>query len=218
MFQTNTARVIVLDLSNSMLVNDLKPTRMARARFKVEDILAKEEEGQIGLVVFAGDAFTASPLTRDSDTIRALLQVLTPSIMPTQGSRVDLGLEKAHELLTQAGVINGQVLLISDGASKLDKATTAAEALNKDSHQLSILAVGTETGGLLRLRREPPVNVKLDLAGLHKIAKEGGGVLHTISSNDADLQAVLKKTISNDTNNATKTNDLKAKIGNHLDR
>ena len=209
-FQTNTARVIVLDLSNSMLVNDLKPTRMARARFKVEDILAKEEEGQIGLVVFAGDAFTAAPLTRDSDTIRALLQVLTPNIMPSQGSRVDLGLDKAHELLTQAGVINGQVLLISDGASDLNKAIASAKALKKDSHTLSILAVGTETGGLLKLNRDQQVTVKLDLAGLHKMAKKGGGVLHTISSNDADLRAVLKKAVSNNTTDAKKTDDFKS--------
>ena len=209
-FQTNTARVIVLDLSNSMLVDDLKPTRMARARFKIEDILAKEEEGQIGLVVFAGDAFTASPLTRDSDTIRALLQVLTPSIMPSQGSRVDLGLEKAHELLTQAGVVNGEVLLITDGASNLDKAISVANSLKKNSHKLSVLAVGTETGGQLQLRRQPPVNVKLDLAGLNKIAKKGGGVLHTISSNDADLQAVLKKDISDNINKSEKTDDFKS--------
>ena len=73
-FQTNTARIIVLDLSNSMLIDDLKPSRLARARFKIEDILSIEEEGQTGLVLFAGDAFTASPLTRDADTIRSLFK------------------------------------------------------------------------------------------------------------------------------------------------
>ncbi len=208
-FQTNAARVIVLDLSNSMLVDDLKPNRLARARFKIEDILSREEEGQTGLVVFAGDAFTASPLTRDVDTIRNLLNVFTPQIMPAQGSRVDYGLQKAHELLKQAGVKNGQVLLIADGVSNPKAAYKAAEALRKDGHRVSVLAVGTEKGGMLRFRTKR-VNVKLDSAALQKISKKGGGGYHSITSNNADLNAVLLKTLSNDKKNQAKTDDFKS--------
>ena len=209
-FQTNSARVIVLDLSNSMLVNDLKPSRMARARFKVEDILSRQEEGQIGLVVFAGDAFTASPLTRDVDTIRSLLKVLKPGLMPTQGSRVDLGIQKAHELLKQANIMRGQVLLITDGASDINKAEAAAKALKQDGHTLSVLAVGTENGGKLQLRNNQIVNVPLDINSLEKIAKKGGGVLHTISSNDNDLKAVLKTVVNSNNAKKQKSDDLKS--------
>jgi len=208
-FQTNSARVIVLDLSNSMLVTDIKPSRMARARFKVEDILAKEEEGQVGLVVFAGDAFTASPLTRDAETIRALLQVLTPNIMPSQGSRADLGLKKAHELLTQAGVTNGQVLLITDGASDIKKAEEMAKILKKNSHTVSVLAVGTAKGGTLQFTRNQSVNIKLDSDKLHKIAKKGGGVLRKLTNNDSDLQAVLKQALNGESQQK-KSDDLNA--------
>ena len=126
LMQTNTARVIVLDLSRSMLAQDLKPTRIERARFKVEDILADDEEGLTGLVVFAGDAFTVTPLTRDSETIRAQLRALEPAIMPSQGSRADLGLLQALDLLQQAGVVQGQIILIADGVEG-DLATEAAE-------------------------------------------------------------------------------------------
>ena len=101
-FQTDQARVIVLDLSLSMNSTDFKPTRIERARFKVSDILALKQEGVIGLVVFAGDAFVVSPLTRDAETIASQLQALKPGIMPVQGSRADLGLLKAAELLKQA--------------------------------------------------------------------------------------------------------------------
>ncbi|KAG1658111.1 hypothetical protein GQR58_023145 [Nymphon striatum] len=117
-FQTNAARILVLDLSNSMLVDDLKPNRLARAKFKVEDILSLDEEGQTGLVLFAGDAFTASPLTRDTETIRSLLKILTPQLMPAQGSRADLGLLKAHELFKQAGIKNGQPMKQADNANE----------------------------------------------------------------------------------------------------
>ncbi|MGB5306892.1 MAG: VWA domain-containing protein, partial [Gammaproteobacteria bacterium] len=101
--QTTTSRVIVLDLSRSMLAADLQPSRLLRARFKVEDILARADESQTGLVVFAGAAFSVTPLTRDADTLRAQLKALEPDIMPAQGSRADLGLLKAQELLQQAG-------------------------------------------------------------------------------------------------------------------
>jgi len=112
-FQTDQARVIVLDLSRSMSSSDLRPSRIERARFKVSDILKKQQEGVIGLVVFAGDAFVVSPLTRDADTISAMLPALKPGIMPVQGSRADLALLKAAELLRQAGRLQGEILLLA---------------------------------------------------------------------------------------------------------
>jgi len=93
-FRNEAARVVVLDLSNSMLSPDLTPSRMVRARFKVADILDQDLDGQLGLVVFAGDAFVVAPLTSDAETIRALLSPLEPGLMPSQGSRVDLGLKR----------------------------------------------------------------------------------------------------------------------------
>jgi Ca-activated chloride channel family protein len=117
-FQTSTARVIVLDLSTSMAISDLRPSRLARAKFKIRDLLDLNQEGQTGLVVFAGDAFTVTPLTRDNDTIKALLDALDPAIMPVQGSRADLGLLQAGDLLAQSGSSHGQVILIADGAER----------------------------------------------------------------------------------------------------
>ena len=204
-FQTNSARVIVLDLSSSMLIADLKPSRLARARFKIEDILSEnfteKEEGQIGLVLFAGAAFTASPLTRDSETIRALLQVLTPRIMPTQGSRVDLGLKKAHELLIQAGVKNGQILLIADGVSDKKAALSVAKTIKKSGHTVSVLGVGTEAGGILpalKYRDGRDITVQLESDTLQAIAQNGGGNYHLISTNNSDLKKVLSSPLITD--------------------
>ena len=190
-FQTNAARVLVLDLSNSMLVDDLKPNRLARAKFKVEDILSMDEEGQTGLVLFAGDAFTASPLTRDTETIRSLLKVLTPQLMPAQGSRADLGLLKAHELFKQSGITNGQVLMIADGVSRSAAAIDVAKALKKDGHAVSVLGVGTEAGGNLKFRNNKNVSVKLETEKLKDVANQGGGKYHLISTSNADLSRVL---------------------------
>ena len=74
------ARVFVLDLSFSMLANDIKPTRLDRVRFKMKDLLSRFEEGETGLVVYAGEAFVISPLTHDAETISAMLPGLQPSL------------------------------------------------------------------------------------------------------------------------------------------
>lgn len=198
-FQTNAARVIVLDLSRSMLIPDLKPSRLSRARFKIEDILARTEEGQTGLVVFAGAAFTAAPLTRDSDTLRSLLNVLKPDIMPAQGSRADLGLLKAQELLQQANIKQGQVLLIADGVvGKM--AEIAAKKLHDNGYTVSVLGVGTEAGGRIPNLRQA-VTVKLDSDELQAIAKLGGGDYQLISNTNHDLEQLLNPLTSNSTDN-----------------
>ncbi|GAA0421953.1 VWA domain-containing protein [Cocleimonas flava] len=209
-FQTNAARVLVLDLSNSMLVDDLKPSRLARAKFKIEDILSMDEEGQTGLVVFAGDAFIASPLTRDAETIRSMLKVLTPQLMPAQGSRADLGLLKAHELFKQSGIMKGQVLLIADGVSKSAAAIEAVKELKNAGHAVSVLGVGTEAGGELRFRNNDNVLVKLEADKLTELAMQGGGKYHLISANNEDLSQVLieHKMVNDTTENALQEQDI----------
>ena len=197
--QTTASRVIVLDLSRSMLVADLKPSRLVRARFKVEDILAQDAEGQTGLVVFAGDAFIVSPLTRDADTIRAQLKALDPSIMPAQGSRADLGLLRAHDLLQQANADNGLVILIADGAEGTGTEAAAAR-LYESGHRVAVLGVGTAAGaplpdgrgGTLRDVDGKPLVPGLDEQLLAGIADAGGGRYSRIQGGPADLDHLLR--------------------------
>ena len=205
-FQTNTARIIILDLSNSMLIEDVKPSRLTRARFKIEDILSRKEEGQTGLVLFAGEAFTAAPLTRDTKTISSLLKVLTPQILPAQGSRADLGLIKAHELLKQAGILNGRILLIADGVSQKQASLNAARDLLSDGHTVSVMAVGTETGGTLNFRNNVTKTIKLEPQTLIDIAKNGGGNYHLMTTNNSDLKHLLTPISDNSSLTQKKTN------------
>ncbi len=198
LYQTSSARVIVLDLSLSMLDRDLKPSRLERARFKIEDVLARNDEGQTGLVVFAGDAFTVTPLTRDVDTIRALLKSLDPGLMPVQGSRADLGLEKAGELLRQAGLSSGRILLFADGVSG-DKARQAATQLRKQGYRVSVIGIGSNKaepltnaqGQLLRTRDNKLVVPALETVALQAVAKAGGGRYRTFNNSDTDIKALL---------------------------
>ncbi len=196
-YQTATARVVVLDLSRSMTATDLKPSRLVRARYKVEDVLDLSAEGQTGLVVYAGDAFTVSPLTRDVNTVRALLKVLDPGIMPVDGNRADLGLLKAGELLRQAGVSNGQILLVADGvdAGHFAASERAAAQLRGQGYRVSVLGVGTSLGapvenGQKELVRDTQGKVeveRLDSTQLQSLANAGGGKYQILSSGAEDV-------------------------------
>lgn len=195
---TGSSRVVVLDLSRSMLAADLRPSRLVRARFKVEDLLDLAGEGQTGLVVFAGDAFTVSPLTRDADTIRAQLRVLEPAIMPVQGSRAGRGLLQALELLKQAGVPRGQVILIADGAEPVP-AIEAAGRLRDAGHRVSVLGVGTPEGaplpdgrgGFSRAADGRPLLVPLEETTLEDIAEAGGGRYVRLTADTRDVRYLL---------------------------
>jgi Ca-activated chloride channel family protein len=216
LLQTSTSRVIVFDLSRSMLATDIKPSRLVRARFKVEDILNNNNEGQTGLVVFAGDAFTVSPLTRDTDTIRAQLKSLDPSIMPVQGSRADLGLLKARELLQQAGIPAGQVILIADGVEG-DSAARTAKQLRKSGYRVSVLGVGTADGaplpdgqaGVTRDATGKTMRVRLDRQALESVARSGGGRFTELSGSAADVRYLLAATADKD--GAQQTDDRQAR-------
>jgi Ca-activated chloride channel family protein len=198
LMQTSAARVIVLDLSRSMLAADLQPSRLVRARFKVEDILAHDDEGQTGLVVFAGDAFGVTPLTRDADTIRAQLKALEPNIMPSQGSRADLGLLKAQALLQQAGVASAQVILIADGVEG-DQATQAAARLRQSGYRVSVLGAGTAAGaplpdgrgGVTQDASGKTLLMKLDQTALQDVAQAGGGRYSQLTGNETDIRYLL---------------------------
>ena len=199
--RTLDARVIVLDLSRSMDAPDLKPSRLARARFKVADVLNRSREGQTGLVAVAGDAFVVSPLTSDANTVKAMLPALGTAIMPIQGSRVDRGLKLAATLLRRAGTPDGEVLLVSDGVADEDAALAAAQALRDQGARLSVLAVGTRegapiaraTGGFVKDRAGNIVIPRLDPERLRRLAEAGGGGFALITADDSDLDRVLPR-------------------------
>jgi Ca-activated chloride channel family protein len=179
-FSARDARMIVLDLSRSMLAQDLRPNRLTRARFRLADLLEMTEEGQVGLVSYAGDAYVVSPLTSDMNTIANLLPALQPDIVPVAGSRADRALEMAASLLGRAGLSQGEILLVTDSAGSA--AAARARDLKKRGMITSVLAVGTVDGapipsgsGFVSDRSGNVVITRLDRASLQAVADAGGG-------------------------------------------
>lgn len=195
-FRNDSGLVIALDLSRSMEAGDIKPSRLIRARYKIEDILKQREDGQSALLVYAGDAFTVTPLTNDNATIASQLEALTPEIMPSAGSNTVLAVEKAVELLKQGGLRNGQVLLVTDGVNP-DEISAVLKKL--EGYQLSVLAVGTEEGapiseadgGFLKDESGAIVMPKLPVSDLQKLASDGHGIYQAITDNDNDIKNLL---------------------------
>lgn len=194
-FRNTSALVIALDLSRSMDAQDIKPSRLARARYKISDILRQRKDGQTALLVYAGAAFTVTPLTDDVATIDSQLSALTTDIMPAQGNNTAQVLSKAVDLFKQAGLRTGQILLVTDGADD----TVDTQGILQGNYKLSVLAVGTEDGapiaapegGFLKDDSGTIIIPKLNKTALAALAQAGQGIYQTISDDDSDVQTLL---------------------------
>jgi len=163
-----------------MLAEDLRPNRLVRARYRLSDLLASTEEGQVGMVSYAGDAYVVSPLTSDMNTIANLLPALQPDIIPVGGSRADRALDLAAALLERSGLGRGEVLLVTDSASSRDAAR--ARELREKGVLTSVLAVGTTDGapvpsggGFVSDRSGNVVIARMNRDALRAVAEAGAG-------------------------------------------
>jgi Ca-activated chloride channel homolog len=213
-FQTENARVILLDLSLSMDATDIKPARIDRARHKIMDLLERTTEGTIGLVVYAGDAFVISPLTSDANTIASMVPTLSTGIMPVLGSRPDIAIQEAVNLLKNARQPQGQVIWITDGVESefVDKVVDTAADSN---YLLSILAIGTEQGapiplpdnnGFLKDSNGNIILPKLESSRLKEIARAANGQYVELSADASDVEFILTM-LELDTNQKSEESD-----------
>ena len=194
-FTTQDALVIALDLTRSMDATDVSPSRLERARYKIRDILDQRLEGQTALLVYTGEAFTVTPLTDDGATIKSQLNALDTNIMPVTGNRTDRALDKALDLLKQAGMGRGNVLLITDAADP-DRAEESVRRLRNEGYRLSILGVGTRhgapvllpDGGFLQGKDGEIVIPVLDESALRRLAAAGGGMYVRLTKDDQDTR------------------------------
>lgn len=197
--QKNDALVVLLDLSLSMWAEDVKPSRIVRARQKITDILRQREEGLTALVAYAGDAHAVVPLTDDVATIENLLGALDPGMMPVLGSNPSHGLEVAKGLFSNANMTEGRILMITDG---IDRISAVSKHRNR-AFPISIIGIGTYEGGPIPLDSdaEPPrylmtqegnqVIALLDERRLTEVANLSYGKYSKLSLSDTDFRVAL---------------------------
>jgi len=203
-FRSDQAMVVALDLSRSMDAQDLTPSRLVRARLKILDILERRSGGQTALVVYSSNAFAVTPLTNDADTVAALVNSLSTDIMPSRGSYPLAAITKGQQLLEQAGVVFGEVLLITDGGTS-PAAERAAEELQDSGYSLSVLGVGTTEGapipraggGFVTDRSGNIAVPRLEATGLRRLAAAGGGRYAVMTADDQDIDILLSGAVGN---------------------
>ncbi|PCJ16896.1 MAG: hypothetical protein COB04_09775 [Gammaproteobacteria bacterium] len=198
--RNESALVIVMDLSQSMNSRDVSPSRIESAKKQVLIYLQQAQEGSIGLVLFAQQAYLGAPLSGDYSTVKDIIKHLDTDIVPVQGSRPELGVQFALSLLQRGASHQGQVLLVTDGSHDPQALFEIALKTNQAGYSLSVLAVGTEAGGLvpkgtsdefIKTITGRAVKATVDLAGLSNAAKIGGGEFVHLQKQTLDWDVII---------------------------
>ncbi|MCC6642341.1 MAG: VWA domain-containing protein [Deltaproteobacteria bacterium] len=205
--QRGTNVLFAVDVSRSMLADDVKPDRLTRAKLAVIDLLQKLPGDRVGLVAFAGSAFLQSPLTIDHAAFREALAALDADVIPRGGTDVGAALREAEEAFRTAGNDPKLVVLLSDGEDLEGRAKAAADEAAKRGMTVFTVGVGTPAGarislaraggrGVVRDERGEPVVSKLDEAGLRSVAEATGGFYVALGARGEGIDELYARALS----------------------
>lgn len=199
-FSKDQSLVILLDLSESMNAIDVKPSRLARAKQKIEDLINLSEGVKIGLVVFAADPHMITPVTEDKETIRHLLPSLETSLMHVQGSKLAPALNMASTMLETQPGMNKAFLIISDGGFEDASAIATAKKLADKGLIIHTMGIGTSEGAPLRdsqgviiQKNGATIISKIEKDRLSEISKRGKGRYLSGHYSNQDEITILKE-------------------------
>ncbi|KAF1691973.1 VWA domain-containing protein [Pseudoxanthomonas koreensis] len=187
-WESRAPLVIALDLSSSMLTPALPPARRAQARAKIDPLLRERQGGEVGLVAWAGDAYTVAPLTADAGNIALFLDALQPDVMPEDGHNIERAITHAATLLHQAGFERGDILLVTGEADAA--AGNIAAAVAGQGYRVSVLGLGSPVGAMYRDAGDVVRTARLDESSLRALAAAGGGRYATLGVDQDDLHAL----------------------------
>jgi len=204
-YQVAKGSVLIMDMSYSMYSTDLTPNRLTQARFKATDLLDVISDGEIGLVAYAGDAFTISPLTSDVENIKLLLPSLSPELMPELGSNPFAALDLAKQMLTNAGHQDGDIYWFTDGVED-EEVMEIQDWSREHQYRINILAIGTKNGAPIRLgngelmkdRIGGIIIPKVNIEELASISKVGSGNFSTITTSNQDIESLIQREVTLD--------------------
>ncbi len=212
--QNTEAVVICWDLSPSMLAKDITPSRLDRARLKIIDLLKTRADGQTALIAYSGEAYTVTPLTDDIETIINLLPALAPTTLPSVGSNPEMALSQARELLDQAGINHGHILMLTDEITD-DAMANLTDAIKSSPHQLTLWGIGTVAGAPIPLPQGGFAKdstgaiavAKLNEAELQHFASQVGSYYVPVVTDNSDITTLQSLLVTPKTKNNTQTTE-----------
>ena len=213
-YQVAQGSVLIMDMSYSMYATDVAPNRLTRARYKAIDLLDSIKDGEIGLIAYAGDAFSISPLTDDSNNIKLLLPSLSPELMPALGSNPLAALTLANEMLVNAGHNSGDIYWFTDGIDNID-IQDITQWSREHPYRLNILGVGTKAGAPIKLNNGELMKddngaiivPKLTVQALRGLASRGNGNYTTLTHNNRDIEKLTLQPLISETEESKKTDN-----------
>lgn len=189
--------MICLDISNSMLAEDVAPSRLEKSKMVIEDLVDHFQNDQIGMVVFAGDAFIQLPITSDYVSAKLFLQDIDPSLIGTQGTDIAQAIRLAMQSFPKNGKQGKAIIVITDGEDHEGGAEDMAREAEKQGIHVYILGIGTTKGApipmgdgnYLKDQSGQMVMTRLNEQMCQQVAQAGKGVyMHVDNSSIAERQ------------------------------
>ena len=194
--------VIALDISNSMLAEDVAPNRLEKSKNIISRLVDSFEDDKMGLIVFAGDAFIQLPITSDFISAKMFLESINPELITRQGTDIKAAIDMATRSFTPNEGVGKAIIIITDGENHEGGAAEAAKAAAEKGMSVYVMGVGSPEGspiptGRNDFRRDKEGNVivtKLNEKMCQEIAAAGNGVYIRID-NTNNAQKILQKEI-----------------------
>ena len=195
--------IIAIDTSRSMLAQDLKPSRMARAQFAAQDLLSTLRGDRVGLVAFAGTAFLQAPLTADYDAVRNALNEVDSELIPRGGTNLAEAIATAEDAFGKGESEHRALIIFTDGEElEADAVEVAKNAASK--FRIFTVGLGSAEGGLIPVPNERGgtdfvrddqgqyVTSRLDEGRLREIAEASGGFYVHLQGGPAEMQQIVR--------------------------
>ncbi len=195
--------MIALDISNSMLAQDVQPSRLAKAKRLVAQLVEKMQNDKVGMIVFAGDAFTQLPITSDYISAKMFLESIDPSLISKQGTAIGAAINLGIKSFTPQEGVGRTLIVITDGENHEGGALEAAKAAAEKGIQVNVLGVGFPEGAPIPIpgtneyrkdRNNEVIVTRLNEQMCQEIAKNGKGIYARVD-NTNNAQKIIAKEI-----------------------
>ncbi len=192
--------VVALDVSNSMLAKDIAPNRLERAKQMLSRLVDNLSNDKLGLIVFAGDAYTQLPITSDHVSAKMFLSSINPGIVPTQGTAIGSAIQLATRSFSADESAGKAIVIITDGENHEDDAVQLAKEALAKGIKVNVIGIGSPQGVPIPMgendntfRKDKDGNVvvsKLNETMAQEIAQAGGGLYVRADNTNTALRAL----------------------------